>query len=427
MAADGLIGVSGELNTAGGTLDTVLEFPTANAVPAHIWHLVPVQDGPPFVHEISAASGDTFTPRLERQLADGTLEPYAGEPLAFDDVPTLYRSTRPVDNGTYEVGLSAAVVGGNHANATASVIVSQGNTLSGYRVYADPLLGISFPYPEGWTRPQTSGTAAHTGDPTGDTTLQVRVVESWTGDAAELLADALSTLGGVSPLFEDTAPIGGEESAITAVRIAYGYPGANGQVRTGILTAFVNDGRGYIVDLDGLQSDEAALLETANTIALNWKFVPRVDDSPAADWKNAVLGGYDLIYPPGLAFEEVNGWYRFVGEDRFIALRVQPATRTIEEALAALLAAAGEEVTGFQITGSSPLYLSGAVWQQADFVYENSAGTPVNGLIVARADGESEIAVWSEWPANSDPAGNRATALAVAASMQRHEDPIPGE
>ncbi len=224
----------------------------------------------------------------------------------------------------------------------------------------------------------------------------------------------------MTTLFEDTTPIGGEGSELTGARLAYGYPGADGRVRTGILTAFVRDGQGFIIDLDGLQTEEEALLAIANSVAANWRFTSPGAETPTADWGNAVLSGYDVAYPPGLTFEDVNGWYRFVSRERFIAVRTQPAARTLDEAMAALLAAAGEGVEGFEVTLVEPLSLSGNLWQRARFTYVTAVGTPIAGRILVGTDSANEMAVWSEWPSDENPERDAAAALAVAASMQPH-------
>jgi hypothetical protein len=423
--AGSLVGVSGNLDPADSDMDVVLEFPAANPVPAHLWHLALGNPGPPFVHELPFESGDRFTPRLYRESVDLGLEPFAGESLLFDDVPTLYRSRRALENGTYDITASGTVLGGNSAGDSVGVSVDQSSAAQGFRAFADPALGLTILYPEGWNEPLSVADAARTSSAEGDTTLQIRVLDSWTGDAPMLLAEALSTLGGVTTLFEDTVAIGGEATAVSGARLAYGYPGADGQVRTGILTAFVRDGMGYIIDLDGLQSDEKTLLELANTVAANLKFLPSTV-APMAGWGDAVLGGYEISYPLGMAFEDVNGWYRFVEGDRFIAVRVQPATRTSTEALAALLAAAGEGVEGFEVVSFGAYQLAGDTWQQGDFAYTNADGTAIAGTVLTRPDGDNEIAVWSEWPLTDDAERSAAVALAVAATMQLYITPSPG-
>jgi hypothetical protein len=421
----GLLGVTGELarTSSGDVLRVVLEFPQPNPVPAHVWHLVG-SGAAPFVHEVPADPGDTFTPQLFRQTPLGDWAAAPGEPLTFDDVPTLYRSRRPLDSGAYSVTLRAATLGAAAGTATTPITVDRTRAVPGFQSHVATALGLSFLYPEGWTEPTVDDGIIHTEHPAGEATLQVRVVDPWLQDAPALLADALTTLGSVSVLSEDSVAIGGEGAELPGARLAYGYTDALGRVRTGILTAFVQDGRGFIIDLDGLQTAEAELLETANTIAAGWRFLPPAGG--AADWGLAILGGYDVRYPPGLGFEDVNGWYRFVGGDRFVAVRAQPATRTAAEALAALLAAAGEGVQGFEISGSGPLWLGGALWQQGTFRYQNDAGRPISGTILTRPDAETEIAVWGEWPTDEDAARDEAVTLAVAASMTRHRDDATG-
>lgn len=421
--AAGLVGVSGDLMPLGSAaaLDAVLEFPSANAVPAHVWHRVTLGSGPAFIHEVAAQPGDTFTPRLYRLSPGDMWVTTAGDPLTFDEVPTLYRSTRPLDNGDYAVRLAAATLGAATGAAVAPVRVNQRGTEPGFLSHTEPSLGVAFPYPEGWAQPTRDDTAIRTTDPSGDTSLQVRIVEPWTQDAAALRDDAAATLGGVTVLFQDVTTAG-SDPPLPAARLDYGYTAADGRVRTGILTAFVRDGRGFIIDLDGLQEAEAELLAIANAVVAGWRFLP-ADDPQLTEWPLAILGGYDLHYPPGMAFEDVNGWYRFVRDDNFIAVRVQPATRTADEALAALLAAAGEGVSGFEVTSTGPLFLGGALWQQGAFTYRNAAGRAIAGTILTRPDGDNEIAVWSEWPPDGDPARDEAIALAMAASLTLHREP----
>lgn len=428
--AGNLLGASGQMTPGNGdAMEVVLEFPERNLVPAHVWHLAGDAAIMPYIHELAAAPGDSFRARLYTRDAAGQLQSSLSDPLVFDAVPTLYRNTRPLENGPYDLGLSATPLGATPLGAsqqvaTAPLRVNQVGIVAGFRTHVDPELGLAFPYPEGWAVPETAGTTIRTTDSTGETTLQVRVVEPWLEDAAALANSALANLGGVTTLFTDTTPVGSDAEPLTGARVAYGYEGADGRLRTGILTAFVRDGRGLVVDLDGLQAAEAQLLELAGTVAANWQF-PAPISAPLAGWADAVLGGYSLRYPPGMAFEDANGWYRFVSGDHFIALRSQATDRAPQDALAALLAAAGEGVTGFQITQAEPTYLAGQTWQQGNFTYAGATG-PIEGVILTRPDGPNEIAVWSEWPAGDAARLNRALAEAVAASMVAYDAENPG-
>ncbi len=151
-----LIGVSGDFlrQDSSNALASVLDFPAANAVPSHVWHLADADPGPPFVHEVESVPGDQFTPRLYTAVTSGDLEPSGGAALTFDAIPTLYRSTRALDNGSYAVGVAADVVGGNRNIATVSVAVDRSTAVAGYLGFAMPELGLSFVYPEGWTAAQ---------------------------------------------------------------------------------------------------------------------------------------------------------------------------------------------------------------------------------------------------------------------------------
>lgn len=423
--AGGLVGVSGDLARAGdaAALNAVLEFPQSNPVPAHVWHLADAGVGAALVHEVPAGTGDRFTARLFRAAGTNAWQAAAGEPLTFDDVPTLYRSTRPLDNGDYTVSLTAATLGEAVASAAVPVTVNQRGVEPGFLIHTESELGLAFAFPEGWAQLVREGTTLSTSDAAAETTLQVRVVDPWLADAAALRDDALSTLGGVTVLFQDTT-VAGNDPPVPAARLDYGYTDDAGRLHTGILIAFALDGRGYIIDLDGLQTAEAELLTTANTVAASWRFLPGVN-AQLSDWPLAILGGYDVHYPPGMTFEDINGWYRFVRDDNFIAIRVQPSTRSAEEAVAALLAAAGEGVEGFEVVSSGPLFLGGALWQQGNFAYRNETGTPIAGTILTRPDMDSELAVWSEWPQDDGAARAEAVALAMAASMTLHTESVP--
>jgi hypothetical protein len=386
---------------------------------SHLWLAATTGGGARLIGEARPAPGDVFQPSRLISQSDGALTTEPGVSLVYDDSAALTLSARPLPAGNYTVGLRVTALDGTPLAATQPVTVDPAQATTGFRATVDAANGAQFLYPADWLPPATQEGVTFTRNISGTAQLQVRAYPGWSGDLAALQAEVLSTFGQVSVLQQEPATVGPTEAAVEAVRTAYGYDSAEQGARTGVFLTFLKDGVGFVVDLDGPREDEATTVATLDTIAATWQFLPpRLGFGPEP-WSTLNVGDFRLNYPTAFAYEEYNTWQRFAADAQtFVAVRVQPAARTPAEAMAGLLATASEGVTGFTADEPQRFFYAGRVWERNDFSYSDANGNPVNGLLLSRQDGETEIAVWAEAPAGASDL-TATVFLPVAASIER--------
>jgi hypothetical protein len=214
--------------------------------------------------------------------------------------------------------------------------------------------------------------------------------------------------------------------AVEAVRTAYGYESPEKGARTGVFLAFLKDGIGYAVDIDGPRQEEAATLAAIETIGATWQFLPERLGFGPERWGVLNVADFRLAYPTEANYQEFNNWHRFTTDSQtFAAVRIQPAGRTPAEAMAGLIQTAAEGVMAFTAEEPQRLFYGGYLWERSDFTYTDANGSIVNGLLLSRRDGDTEIAFWAEAP---DPPGDliETVFLPLAAAIERIPAPPSG-
>jgi hypothetical protein len=312
----------------------------------------------------------------------------------------LYFDWRPLPNGDYFLGLSAANVAGETGTAFVNLTVDNQAYIAGYNAYLDPYLGFQFLYPATWYTPIYTGTLLYTSDRTAATNVQVTLyphLESGT-DPAALKMQTLSLFGPVDVLFEEDTAVAGQ----LALRTAYGYTDGIGAEHTGIFLAFVRDGVGYVVDVDGLEAEEAATITAVDTLASSWRFIAIGSGLPPGDWARIDLDAFTVAQPADFIYQEVNDWQRFSSDrSTFVALRTQPETRPAAEVLPALLRDAGAGVADFTAEPVFRMLLGGAVWERADFSYVADDGRTIWGFLMVKIEAGQEVVAWAEAPSTT--------------------------
>jgi hypothetical protein len=120
------------------------------------------------------------------------------------------------------------------------------------------------------------------------------------------------------------------------------------------------------------------------------------------DWATVNFEAYSVSQPSDFAFQEFNGWQRFVANrDTFVALRTQSATLEANDVLAALVRDAGGGVNDFASGTPFLLPLAGAAWQRTDFSYTNGDGVVIWGFIMVKVENGREVVAWAEAPATT--------------------------
>jgi hypothetical protein len=420
------LAAAGQFRRASGdrNLDVTAIFSEGGAASRHLWATVVAADGTRLVGELPPAAGDVFQPSTIFLNSAGNLSAEPGLALVFDDIPAIYRSTRPLSAGNYAVGLRLAALGASPVTTTQPLVVDPAGAPEGFRAYVDAARNVQFLYPAGWLPPATQDAITYTSNISNTAQMQVRYYPGWTGDLAALQNEVMGTFGQVSILLNEPAQVGAD--AIAAVRTAYGYESAEKGARTGVFLTFLKDGVGYVVDMDAPRAEETATLAAIDTIAATWQFLPERLGFGPESWGILNVEAFRVAYPGAFAYQEFNNWHRFAADAQtFAAVRIQPGARTAAEAMAGLIQTAAEGVTGFTAGEPQRLFYGGRLWERNDFSYADANGAIVRGLLLSRQDGDVEIAFWAESP---DPVGDlfEALFLPIAASIERIPTPPSG-
>jgi hypothetical protein len=197
-------------------------------------------------------------------------------------------------------------------------------------------------------------------------------------------------------LFVDRVAVGD----VQGERTAYGYAKNNG-LRTGVFLAFMRDGVGYVVDVDGLAADEAATITAVDVIASSWQFVSAGTGLPPGRWAQVDLAAFSIAQPADFVYQEVNNWQRFSnGRHAFVALRAQPTTLPGTDALSALIRDAGEGMQAFVAEAPFTTLLGDAIWERVNFSYALEDGRAIWGFIMIKEEDGHEVVAWAEAPAD---------------------------
>lgn len=408
------------LPSPGREMEATIVFRPDASGSFRLWAMAEIggDDHARLIGEIRPVAGNVFQPTATFLNPDGSLSRESGVALIFDDEGVIYRSTRPLPGGSYAVGIRAAALGESTVVEMQPLTVDPAAAPSGYRAFVDADNNVQFLYPSDWMPPVSREGVAYTSNADSTAQLQVRFYPNWAGDVAALKAEVLNTFGEVSLLQQELIAIGGDPS-VEGERIAYGYDSAEQGPRTGVFLAFMKDGVGYVVDMDGPRDDEVGTLATVDAIGANWQFLSERLGFGPEQWTTLAVADFHLQRPVAWDYQEFNNWHRFTGDSQtFIAVRIQPASRTSAEAMAGLLQTASEGVAGFTADEPQRLFYAGHVWERNDFNYTDPNGVPIAGLLLSRRDGDMEIAVWAEAP---DPveALMQSLFMPVAASVER--------
>lgn len=358
--------------------------------------------GAPF--EFDPAGGDHFTP--DRYYLDDAnqLVTEPGETLILNGDGQLRFDWRPVPSGDYFIGFQVTNGAGSSPQSTVDVNIDNPADPIPWQAYLDPYLGFQFLYPADWYRPTYSGDRLFTTSQSGDSTLQIIVFPDLVNLSPEALRlEAMTGFGLTTDniLYRDTVTIAGQP----AERIAYGYAAAQGQ-RIGELTAFVRDGVGYVIDLDGPAEAEQQTIETWDRLINNWAYLPVGRGLFPNRWATVELTDLAVIQPDTFVYEPAAaGWERFsLPEDSriFMALHVDPIASGDQPS--ALLdrwtSVARSGVDNFAILepGTRRFALGGRLWFRRDFSYVDSSGEEIWGFIMVSQEGERLITAWTEAP-----------------------------
>ncbi|MEZ4642450.1 MAG: clostripain-related cysteine peptidase [Chloroflexota bacterium] len=348
------------------------------------------------VAEIMPQPGDEF--QVDEFYLDGNdnIVQQAGGSLFFDENGRLYFDWRPLSDGSYFLGFAASNSAGDEARTFTDLTIANADAVPGWQAYLDPYLGFQFLYPNEWYTPVYSGTLLYSSNDSGSTHLQITAYPNLNRDVTPqtLKDEALFRFGAVDILFAEEIAV----AEMRGLRTAYGYDDANGAPHTGIFFTFVHDKTGFVVDIDGLEADEAETVTAVTNLITSWQFSGASFGLQPGQWASFNATAFTIPKPTDFIYQPFNAWQRFSADrDTFVALRAQPATRPISEVLEALVRDAGRDVAGFTVQTPRQFALGSTLWQRADFSYTVD-GKEIWGFIMVRIENGQEIVAWAEAP-----------------------------
>lgn len=345
--------------------------------------------------ELSPGPGDEFQV-YDFYLEGEGISRQPGGSLFFDGAGLLYFDWRPLPDGAYFLGFAAQNLAGVSSQTLTDLTVVNSTAVPHSRAYLDPYLGFQFLYPDTWYTPIYSGTLLYTSNLTGTTQMQLSIYPNLRRDldVNALQQQTLAQFGRVDVLFSDEVAIAG----MRGLRTVYGYRQANEAERTGIFVAFVQGNTGFVLDVDGPIEQEGETITAVSQLLTSWQFTGAGFGLQPGHWATIDLDAFTLPKPADFTYQPTNTWQRFSTDAHtFVALRRQPAARTVDAALSTLVSDASAGVNNFHADPARRFALNETVWQRVDFSY-TADNQEIWGFIMIRQVNGQEIVAWAEAP-----------------------------
>lgn len=391
-----LFTVQGQFRRAatGELFEANLVFDHARGRMTRVWSYE--SDSRTGVAELFPQPGDSFVLHALYLAEDLSVVREPGPTLTFDEAGMLYFDKRPLPSDTYRFGFEAENVAGDTAYELITLDVNNETLQEGVDTYLDPYLGFRFLHPDVWYRPVYEDTLLYTSARSADQKFQLMLYPELANDVTldALKQEVLRQFGAVSILFEDETIVDGR----LALRTAYGYSDEHGD-RTGQFVTVINEGTGFVIDVDGATEIEDETLAAVEQIISSWRFAGEEFLSRPGRWTTLDFDAFSVAQPADFVYSQVNEWQRFSsGQHVFAALRTEPVTQPSVKLLGQLVADAQYGVKNFAAGGVMPYGLNGQVWQRVEFSYLASDDTEIWGYIMVREEADRHVVAWAEAP-----------------------------
>lgn len=378
-------------------------------------------------NEIFPEAGDQF--RIYNSFIDdsGNLTSEPGVTITFDDNKLVYYDWRPLPSGNYFLGFRATNISGQTASDSHDFKVTNDNLDPGYKGYLDPYKGFQFLYPDSWYTPSYQDTLLYTYDIATSSTLMRITLYPEVGEATadDLKAQTLEQFGNPTIVQEVDVSIGGVDGKGTV----YSYQADTGDDHTGAFLAFVNDGTGYVVDIDGLSDNSEANINALNKIIDTWVFQPVGFGLQPGNWASVEASNFTVQLPSNFSYEELDsGWQLFSSDDgySFVALRTDPASGDeLKEVVQGWVDVAGDGVDSFAAGDAYRYSLGENAWARVDFTYTADDGTDLQGFIMATIVDDQEVVGWAEAPVDAFAGLENSVFLVSIADLSLNDSATP--
>jgi hypothetical protein len=367
---------------------------------------------------IESAPGDSFqvinyfiTENREILQEPGlTFRLNENEGLEFD--------VRALSEGNYFLGFMAESSENSNVLVLDSIDVDSTSAVPGYRAHLDPTFGFQFLIPADWKSSTVGEGKVSFKDAENVVDMTITELAMIPGrSASELKARVLQAYGPVQILFEDQVSLGGW----AALRTAYGYESEDGP-HTGIFLIFTKDGTGYVIDVDGIMTNESMVVEMIQLLSDSWQFRALSVDPSLAKWKKETIGDLTISVPKNLDYFELDsGWHRYTSDDHnlFIAIRYD-FTDEPDKNVDDWLQVAMKDLRDFSASESYSLELSDTQWIRRDIQFTDPKGVIVRGYIMSAISNGRSITFWVEAPADNFIDLEAKVFLTVAASIDKN-------
>ncbi|MGH2537300.1 MAG: hypothetical protein ACRDHL_07895 [Candidatus Promineifilaceae bacterium] len=372
-----------------------------------------------------SASGEAIQPEPgdEFQLLslyvgnDGGFSSEPGAALRFTPEASLGITRTVLSPGRAFAGFLAETADGQRDFDLAEFRVADEGVLEGLQLYFEPRHGFQFTYPASWAPISAEAGRWLTAGPNGATHLTLTRLPGSQLDAEGLQAQALTAYGPIQVLYEGRPVVAGAPASLRA----YGYDDAGG-ARTGVLVTFQHGRAGYVLDVDGLQADEAASLEAVDTILSSWRFRPYVQGEAVGDWRSWSGAGLAGAAPSHFSSRAADdGWLHLHSLESAAHLAFASAAEShlpAEAVYSALLASQGRAPARWGASPAYPFELGGATWQRQEFSYQAASGTVFWGLAMSRPEEAGYLYYWAEAPQAAYPELAQTVFPLVAAELR---------
>lgn len=339
-------------------------------------------------------SGDSF--QLNHYFyAEEGWQSEPGSTLYFDGNQQIYWRSAPLADGPGFFGVVAHNLAGQTAVQLLDFTIANADVQQAANLYIQPDLGFKFLYPEPWPAPLPNHDWQWSSHLT-NTQLLISYYPNLEPQLtlAQFKQQTLQQFGQVDLLFESERLVAGRPSLLTA----YGYNDESGDARSGLFLLFIDPQQnGFVLDIDGPQSDEAALLATLGLIADTWEFADTAVGLPS--WQQAQDAPFQMAFPPDFSQQTVGDWYKFSRQpDTFMAWQLLPEPADSVALMAEWVQTIGQGLQTFNARPPYLLPLNGQAWARTDFSYDVADGVTIWGFVMVRVEAGQLLMAWAEAP-----------------------------
>ena len=318
--------------------------------------------------------------------------------LTFDDEGRLVLEKRSLEEGVYDLIYLAETAEGQQLSERVSLDVASSELDPDRRIAVHPSGGFQISIPSDWSEPVIMESWMKSQNSLDTIELAITIHPEIGNNGSEALSGmALQQFGAVSILYQDLRSVGER----IAHRTVYAYE-TDLESHTGIFATLVNNGTGYVVDLDGQNSSETELLGMADSLLDSWQFRVPTRSNEKGNWLKVETNNLSFYSPSTYLYEQLDsGWDRITSSDgrAFVALRLegkQPSA--VEDRLRHWQRVAEQRAPEFAASEIQEVAFLDLEGMRFDFEYLGKDNVTTYGFVLALESELGYLFVWGEAP-----------------------------